>query len=201
MANLEKEGYEPARVELTGDTMKDALLMTLQKYHIDVSRSDYLVLTLHRQENLTDGTRLRSIFEGLIRSGRKIVFPAHPRSLQSMKTFGILEMLRGSQIQLCKPMGYVEFLRLMARADKILTDSGGVRREAYLLKKPCIVLIELSWFPEISRAGWKVLTGPDPSRITDLITNFEPTGPYRELFGDGRAHVKIVDGLMRRYAN
>ena len=201
IANLEKEGYEPERIEFTGDTMKDALLMTLQKYDIDVSRGDYLVLTLHRQENLTDGTRLRSIFEGLIRSGRRIIFPVHPRSLQSMKTFGVLEMVRGSQIELCKPMSYVEFLKLMARADKILTDSGGVRREAYLLKKPCIVLIELSWFPEISRAGWKVLTGPDPRRITDLITNFEPTGPYRELFGDGRAHVKIVDGLMKRYAN
>jgi UDP-N-acetylglucosamine 2-epimerase len=117
-----------------------------------------------------------------------------------MKDFGVLEMLQGSQIELCKPMEYVAFLRLTAGADKILTDSGGVRREAYLLKKPCVVLIELSWFPEISQAGWKVLTGPDPGRIADLIKTFEPTGPHQELFGDGAAHAKIVDGLMRRYA-
>ncbi len=117
-----------------------------------------------------------------------------------MKDFGVLEMLCGSKIELCNPMGYVDFLRLMAGADKILTDSGGVRREAYLLRKPCIVLIELSWFPEISRAGWKVLTGPDPDRIASLIEKFEPRGPYEELFGDGTAHVKIVDGLVRRYA-
>jgi UDP-N-acetylglucosamine 2-epimerase (non-hydrolysing) len=89
---------------------------------------------------------------------------------------------------------------LTAGADKILTDSGGVRREAYLLKKPCVVLIELSWFPEISQAGWKVLTGPDPGRIADLIKSFEPTRQHQELFGDGAAHAKIVDGLMRRYA-
>jgi UDP-N-acetylglucosamine 2-epimerase (non-hydrolysing) len=198
--NLKKEGYEPGRIELSGDTMKDALQLTLQKNDITVSRGDYLVLTLHRQENLADETRLRAIFEGLVRSGRKIIFPAHPRSLQSMKSFGILEMIHNSRLEICKPMGYVEFLRLMAAADKILTDSGGVRREAYLLKKPCIVLIELSWFPEISQAGWKILTGPDPDRIADLIRNFEPAGPYQELFGDGMAHVKIVDGLMRRYA-
>ena len=117
-----------------------------------------------------------------------------------MENFGLIDMLCQSQIHLCKPMGYVDFVRLAAGADKILTDSGGVRREAYLLRKPCIVLIELSWFPEISQAGWKVLTGPDPGRIADLIRNFEPAGPYQELFGDGTAHRKIVDGLVRRYA-
>ena len=110
-----------------------------------------------------------------------------------------MELLRNSQIELCKPMGYVDFVRLAAGADKILTDSGGVRREAYLLHKPCIVLIELSWFPEISQAGWKVLTGPEPDQIAKLIRNFEPLGPHRELFGDGAAHQKIVDVLVKRY--
>jgi UDP-N-acetylglucosamine 2-epimerase (non-hydrolysing) len=97
-------------------------------------------------------------------------------------------------------MRYVDFVRLAAGADKILTDSGGVRREAYLLRKPCIVLIELSWFPEISQAGWKVLTAPDADRIANLIQHFEPTSPHRELFGNGDAHRKIVDGLIVRYA-
>jgi UDP-GlcNAc3NAcA epimerase len=198
--NLEKEHYESDRIEFSGDLMKDALLATLKQYGIETSRGDYLALTLHRQENLTDGSRLRAIFTGLVRSERKIVFSAHPRTLQSMKNFGILEMLQGSQIEIRNPMNYVDFLRLMAGADKILTDSGGVRREAYLLKKPCIVLIELSWFPEISQAGWKVLTGPDPDRIVDLIRHFEPGGPHKELFGDGAAHLRIVDSLVKRYA-
>lgn len=200
VVNLQREGYEAKRIEFSGDLMKDALLTTLKQYNIEAVRGDYLVLTLHRQENLTDRARLGAIVAGLIKSQRRIVFSAHPRTLQSMRDFGILPMLRDSKIELCPPMGYVDFLRLMAAADKVLTDSGGVRREAYLLKKPCIVLIELSWFPEISQAGWKVLTGPDPDRIADLIHNFEPTGPYKELFGDGTAHVKIVDGLARRYA-
>lgn len=197
---LEREGYEPDRIEFSGDLMKDALLTTLEKYNIDVSRGDFLVLTLHRQENLTDRRRLRAIIEGLVKSERRIVFPAHPRALQSLQDFGLLELIRGSRIELCKPMGYVEFIRLTSGADKILTDSGGVRREAYLLRKPCIVLIEISWFPEIAEAGWKVLTRPEPDRIADLIWNFEPTGPHQELFGDGKAHQRIVDGLVRKYA-
>ncbi len=201
VGNLEKEGYESDRIEFSGDLMKDALLMTLKKYDIETSRGDYHVLTLHRQENVKDGVRLRAIIEGLVKAGRRIVFPAHPRTLQCMEDFGVVEMLRKSQIELCKPMGYVDFVRLAAGADKILTDSGGVRREAYLLGKPCIVLIELSWFPEISQAGWKVLTGPEPDRIAHLIRTFEPTGPHQELFGDGTAHRKIVDGLVRRYAD
>jgi len=197
--NLEKEGYEPHRIEFSGDLMKDALLMTLEKYGIQPSRGDYHVLTLHRQENLEEAPRLRAIIQGLVRAGRRIIFPAHPRTLKCLQDFGLMEILGKSQIELCKPMGYVDFVRLAAGADKILTDSGGVRREAYLLRKPCIVLIDISWFPEISQAGWKILTGPEPDRIAHLVSNFEPTGPYQELFGDGTAHRKIVDGLVRRY--
>jgi UDP-GlcNAc3NAcA epimerase len=198
--NLTREGYERERTELSGDLMKDALLITLKQHNIVPARGDYHVMTLHRQENVTDETRLRAILEGIVKSGQRVLFPAHPRTLQAMKAFGLLELLRGSRVELCKPMGYVEFIRLAAGANKVLTDSGGVRREAYLLRKPCIVLIELSWFPEILQTGWKVLTGPGPERIAKLIHNFEPTGEHKELFGDGKAHRNIVDGLMRRYA-
>ena len=201
VANLEKEGYEADRIELSGDLMKDALLLTLRKYGITPARGDYLVLTLHREENLTDPARLNAIIEGVARSGRRVVFPAHPRTLRQLKDSGAIDIIANSKIELSKPMGYVDFVRLAAGADKILTDSGGVRREAYLLGKPCIVLNELSWFPEISRIGWKVLTGPNPDRIACLIEKFEPTGPHMELFGDGAAHRKIADELVRRYAH
>lgn len=199
--NLAQEGYAPERVELSGDLMKDALLITLKKFQIEIQRKDYLVLTLHRQENLTNETRLRSILNGIIQSGRRVIFPAHPRTLQSIERFGLSKVIHNSHIELCKPMNYVDFVKLAAGADKILTDSGGVRREAYLLRKPCIVLFELSWFPEILRAGWMVLVGPEPSRIAHLIESFEPTGPYPELLGDGKAHQRIVDVLERKYAS
>jgi UDP-GlcNAc3NAcA epimerase len=201
VSNLTREGYESDRIVLSGDLMKDALLLTLARYDIRPSRGDYLVLTLHREENLMRPERLRAILDGIARSKRRVVFPAHPRTLGTMRTAGVMDIIADSSIELCKPMGYVDFIRVMAGADKILTDSGGVRREAYLLNKPCIVLIELSWFPEISRAGWKVLTGPDPDTIAALIREFEPSGAYVELFGDGAAHRRIADELTRRYAN
>jgi len=196
---LTRENYTTNRIVLSGDLMNDALTDTMAAYNIKPMRGDYLVLTLHRQENVQDPARLRAIFDGLVLSRRRIVFPAHPRTRKALESIGLMKMLARSSIELIKPLGYVEFTKLMAGADKVLTDSGGVRREAYLLKKPCIVLIELSWFPEISRAGWKVLTGPDPENIAHLVNSFEPTGEHVEIFGDGKAHVRIVDDLEKRF--
>ncbi len=199
--NLHREGFPADRAVLSGDLMKDALDETLRELAIPVRREGYLVLTLHREENVSDHDRLRGIFEGLMLSGRRIIFPAHPRTRRELGACGLTRRIARSAIEITAPLSYPDFIRLQAGADKILTDSGGVRREAYLLRKPCIVLIDLSWFPEIERAGWKVRTGPDPERIAALIRDFEPNGEYREIFGDGSAHVKIVAELRRRYAS
>ncbi len=198
--NLERESYDPKRIVFSGDLMKDALEDTLSSHDIKVNRGDYMVLTLHREENVESEERMSRIFEGLVESGKRIIFPAHPRTKKKIEASGLLKKIAHSKIEITKPMGYLEFLRITAGADKVLTDSGGVRREAYLLRKPCVVLIQLSWFPEISDAGWKVLTGPDPERIARLVRDFEPAGEYREIFGDGKAHVKILDDLAARFA-
>jgi len=197
--NLEQENFEPDRTVLSGDLMNDALVHTLKNNDIKIFRGEYMVLTLHREENVLQSERLESIIDGLIKSEKRIIFPAHPRTLNQIQKNGLMERLAPSKIEIVKPMGYLEFIRLMAGADKVLTDSGGVRREAYLMKKPCIVLIELSWFPEISEAGWKVLTGPNPEKIAFLIKDFEPTGEYRNIFGDGKAYLKIIDDLVKRF--
>ena len=164
-----------------------------------VNRGDYMVLTLHRQENVMQPERLKLIIDGLIRSEQRILFPTHPRTLKQIKRNGLMKGLAKSNIEVMPPKGYVDFIELLAGANKVLTDSGGVRREAYLLKKPCIVLIELSWFPEISAAGWKILTGPEPDRIARLIKDFEPTGEHVSLFGDGKAYEKIISDLEIRF--
>ena len=179
--------------------MKDALDHTIQSRGINVSRGDYMVLTLHRQENVDKRERLEAILEGLIKANQPIVFPAHPRTMKQIKANGLMKRLATSKIEIVKPMGYIEFMKLRAGADKVLTDSGGVRREAYLMKKPCVVLIELSWFPEISETGWKVLTGPDPETIARLVTEFEPDGEHPDIFGDGKAYLKIINDLEKRF--
>lgn len=196
--NLQNEGFENSRIELAGDLMKDALLVTLDTHQIVPARGDYLVMTLHRQETLAEEGTIRAILEGVIQADLRTVFPAHPRTLKMLEKYQLLPLIAQSRIELCKPLGYVDFVRLAAGADKVLTDSGGVRREAYLLRKPCIVLSDLSWFPEISEAGWKIRVGADSQRIAHLIRTFEPTGPHRGLFGDGYAHRKIVDVLEAR---
>ncbi len=199
VANLEKENYEAHRFLLTGDLMNDALMRTIEQNNINVTRGDYMVLTLHRHENVHQPERLKSIIKGLIESGQRILFPVHPGTKKQLESNGLLKQIMGSNIEIMNPVGYLDFVKLLAGANKVLTDSGGVRREAYLLKKPCIVLIELSWFPEISKAGWKVLTSPDPHRIAELVNNFEPVGEHVDLFGDGKAHLKIVDDLEKRF--
>lgn len=198
-ANLEREGYDLSRVIISGDLMKDALLYIMNHQNIQISKGDYMVLTLHRQENVLNFKRLESIVNGLIQSGERIIFPAHPRTREKLENFGLMKRLGKSKIEIVKPLGYIEFVRLAAGSHKILTDSGGVRREAYILKKPCIVLIELSWFPEISRAGWKVLANPNPKSIAFLINNFEPKGEHPEIFGNGRAYIKIICDLEERF--
>ena len=200
VANLKKENFGPDRILLTGDLMNDALVYTLAQNSIKPHRGDYLVMTLHRQENVQDPERLGRIIDGLIKSGKRIVFPAHPRTRKQIESSGLLKRIAASRIEMIDPMGYLDFIKLLAGADKVVTDSGGVRREAYLLKKPCIVPIELSWFPEISQAGWKVLTGPDPDRIARLVDNFEPTGNHIDIFGDGKAYINIIDDLEKRFS-
>jgi len=199
--NLKRENYSSNRIVLTGDLMNDVLLHTLEEKNIKPVRGDYMVLTLHRQENVVHQEGLKAILKGLIKSGKRIIFPVHPRTCKQIEANGLMPLITNSKIEIVKPMGYFDFVKLAAGADKILTDSGGVRREAYIMRKPCIVLIEISWFPEISEAGWKVLTGQDPERIAHLVNNFEPTGEWRNIFGDGKAYLKIINDLEKRFEN
>jgi len=97
-------------------------------------------------------------------------------------------------------VGYKDFVSLLAGADKVLTDSGGVRREAYILGKPVIVLIEITWFPAIARYGWKRIAGANREAIIDALRNFSPPAEHPSIFGDGRAHEHIVDALLARFS-
>jgi len=198
---LHREDFAPNRIVHSGDIMKDALMYTLEHNKIEVHRGDYMVLTLHRQENVSYQQRLETIIDGIIDSGQRVIFPAHPHTFKRIQENGLLDRIKRSKVELVKPLGYLDFVRLVAGANKVLTDSGGVRREAYLMKKPCVVLIELSWFPEIAQAGWKVLTGPDRGRIAHLINDFEPDTGHPNIFGDGQAHLKIIDDLENRFAD
>ena len=199
--NLCRENVPRERICFSGDLMKDALQYTLETQSIPVKRGDYVVATIHREENADNPQRLREIMSGLIQSKRKIHFPVHPRTRTHLEEFGILEEVKScDRIRMTEPTGYLEFIRLLAGADKVVTDSGGVRREAYLLRKPVIVPVELVWFPEILEAGWKIHVPPKASEVAAAVREFEPTGPHcPEIFGTGESERKIVDNIVEHY--
>ena len=137
----------------------------------------------------------------MMASKERIILPLHPRTRKNLEKFGMLKKIEKSNIEIIKPQGFVEFVKLLAGANKVLTDSGGVRREAYILGKPLIVLIDEKgvWWPEINKAGWSYVTGSDRRKIKDAIKRFEPKGARPEIFGDGKAAKRVVDILIERY--
>lgn len=194
--NLIKENFTKARVRLVGDLMKDSLLFTMKLNGISPNRGDYSVCTIHRQENVESKNRLENILKALVLCGSDIVFRVHPRTLKKIQEYDLLKLLKNSNVKLLEPAGYTEFVELISQANKVITDSGGVRREAYILGKPIILLLDLIWFPEIHDAGWACVVDDDQEKIITSIQEFEP--PRKEkpiIFGDGYAHKKIVDDI------
>ena len=200
VANLQIEGIK-GNIFLTGDVMLDSFLI----YHdiakrscrimetLDLKPKDYLLLTVHRAENTESRERLSNILEAVSRSPWEVIFPAHPRTIAAMKHFSLIEKVElAGNIRVIKPLGYLEMLLLEENAKKILTDSGGIQKEAYFLKVPCITLRERTEWMEIVEEGWGILVGADRLKILDAIMNFEGSERYNQnIFGNGRASDKI----------
>ena len=194
--NLKKEGISD-RVHLTGDVMYDALLHNIkiaEKSNIlemlHVTSKDYFLVTIHRQSNTDDAENLSNILNALSQVEGKVLFPVHPRTQKFIKTYGLEEKIKDN-VSLVKPVGYIDFLWLEKNAKKILTDSGGIQKEAYLLKIPCITLRENTEWVETIEDGWNVLVGADTEKITEAAKSFTPPQKQSNHFGDGKASEKI----------
>lgn len=196
--NLKKEGIVDG-VCNAGDVMFDVLLhnkeIAEERSTIigdsGLGHKQYLVTTIHRQSN-TDGKRnLQNIVDALCEVEETIMFPVHPRTAKYLEEYGLYEKLK-KHVELIKPLGYLDFLKLMAHARKILTDSGGVQKEAYMLKVPCITLRENTEWIETVEDGWNVLVGVNKERIIRAVNEFEPDGKQRKVFGDGNASERIA---------
>ncbi len=203
VANLKKEGITKG-VYNVGDVMFDSLLHNIQiaesmstiLEELELKEKKFLLATIHRAENTDEKDNLTNIVESFIESGEKIVFPAHLRTFKYLREYNLYNKLESSEnVLLMKPVGYLDFLMLMKHSKKILTDSGGVQKEAYLLSVPCITLRETTEWVETIEDGWNVLVGTDKEKIMDRVKNFEPKGKQRNVFGDGKASEKIGDVL------
>jgi len=204
--NLNCEGLSKG-VYLTGDVMVDAqrdcTVIAEKRSHIleelGLRSQGYYLATIHRAENTDDPQRLKSIVEALKEIG-DVVFPCHPRAEKYLKQLGLWEKLRAGA-KVIKPVGYLDMITLEKNARKILTDSGGVQKEAYLLGVACITLRDETEWVETVDDGWNVLAGADREKIIDLTGNFEPQKPKRDVFGPGDASIKTakcIDELVMK---
>lgn len=195
--NLSQEGLH-AGVYRVGDVMYDAILYNEQLaqrkstilQEMNLTPRGYLVATVHRAENTENATRLREILEALSALKEKVIFPVHPRTQQAIQQLGFAFPGHVSCIQ---PLSYFDMLMLTKNARLILTDSGGLQKESFLLKTPCVTLREETEWVETVQAGWNVLVGADRGRVTYAVRHFNPPTEYpRDLYGDGQASQKIV---------
>lgn len=198
VSNLEREGIV-RNVYQVGDVMYDvfrqqAELAGRQTILRDLALEphSYLLATIHRAENVDEPARLHRILTGLGRAGSLVVLPIHPRTRAALQRS---PWSLPDHIRLIDPVGYLEMVALEQAARLILTDSGGVQKEAYFVGVPCITLRDRTEWTETVRAGWNTLAGSDPDRIAAAVLSAQPPVDRPQLFGDGQASEKIVNSL------
>jgi len=202
--NLAKEGIIEG-VYNTGDVMVDAILYARQKVknpkkdsELNLKSKDYLLVTIHRASTTDVKDNLKNIVDALCQIGKTIVFPAHPRTVKQLKAFGLYDKL-ASCVRIIEPLGYLDFITLLDNSKKVITDSGGVQKEAYLFQIPCMTLRDTTEWPETVKTGWNVLVGTDVREIVERASIGEPYKEYKPLFGIGacREIAKILEDRER----
>lgn len=199
ITNLEKEGRAQF-THFTGDVMYDSVLY--YKHWIEQSQNEkettpskepYFLATIHRAENTDDPSKLEEIFAALSYVDAKFIVPLHPRTRKILDD----KIKIGTNIQIIEPVGYLEMLQLTLGATKVITDSGGLQKEAYFLQKPCITIrTETEWIETI-HGGWNIITGTNSQKIIQAIKAPSPTQPQTNQFGDGNAAQHIIDIIVK----
>lgn len=194
--NLRKEGVAHSGVHLTGDVMCDMLEMVRPKIGRPATDEPYYFCTIHRPYNTDDAARLKRILVCLNNLPLPVILPLHPRTKSRMAFAGLNEE-DFSNIRFTKPMGYLECLSHQNGAQCVITDSGGIQKEAYMLRKKCITLrTETEWNDTLLH-GWNTLVFEDIESIAGLVSG--QSGLYvAGMFGDGQAAVHITR-ILREY--
>jgi UDP-GlcNAc3NAcA epimerase len=194
-AILEQEGVD-GRIEVVGDVMMDAnlRLAPIARERSSILRrlglapGDYVVVTLHREANVVE-PRLGRILEGLNRLDERVVFPAHPRTRAALKgqSFPGLTLL--------EPLGYLDFAALASQARVIITDSGGLQKEAYWYGVPCVTPRPSTEWMDTVELGANILVDDDPHRLVEAVSAAHMPDDRPQLYGDGRAAERVAAAL------
>jgi UDP-GlcNAc3NAcA epimerase len=200
--NLAKEGLTTG-VHQVGDPMYDAVLMFSEKAGqvstiletLGLQKGGYLLATVHRAYNTDDPRALETIVSTLASLDEPVIFPVHPRTRQKINQMGLINRKSSiKNLQFIDPVSYLDMLLLEQNARMILTDSGGVQKEAYFFDVPCLTLRPETEWVETVQSGWNVLVGTDQERILSGLNHVFPDLDNRsDLFGDGHAASKMAD--------
>ncbi len=194
--NLKREGFGHfgCRIVQSGDVMEDAALFYAKKasahstiiQDLGLSHSNFLICTLHREENTNDARRLRELVAGLNELGEthKIVMPLHPRTKAALIKEGL-----DLRVQLISPVGYFDMIMLLKNSSLVITDSGGLQKEAYFFSSSCVTMRDQTEWTELVKNGFNLLVGANKERLTDGVRSML-SKPFRrtvELYGNGKA--------------
>lgn len=197
--NLKKEGITQG-VHLVGDIMKDVLLQSVDmakekseilKKHSLIPR-EYFLCTIHRAENTNNPERINNFFETLFSLDKTVILPLHPRTKKLIPNELAKRIKKHAHIRIIDPVSYLDMVQLELNAKTILTDSGGVQKEAYILKTPCVTLRTETEWKETLIGNWNQVGGVEPDSILKALNNTPDDDQYLELYGDGKAAEKIT---------
>ena len=204
--NLEAEGIidcdkgqnptsDKKRVRMTGDIMYEASLYYRAHNNVKIDDKDFILLTIHRQENTDNIGRLSSIVRAInALSDERFVFPVHPRT---RKILALNNLSFGSHVKLIDPIGYFEMIAYEENCKCVLTDSGGVQKEAFFFEKPCITMRDSTEWVELVESGWNTLTGADEQKIIKSVRDVKRPLVVPTLYGKGNCADQICKILMK----
>lgn len=204
VAHLVREGIRD-HVYQVGDIMYDgvlafrsaALAESAMPGKLGLQPGQYVLATIHRAENTDSPGRLAAILGAVARLGRTVVMPLHPRTAGYVKKWGLERLLNAPNIKQCSPLPYLDMLCLLHHAEAVLTDSGGLQKEAYMLQVPCVTLrSETEWGGTVA-AGWNRLAPPDSEdAIVAAYQAIEAPHESPPIFGDGHTAEAIVRHIV-----
>lgn len=198
--NLKAEGFDNfnTNIEVVGDVMYDAALFYAAQIKEPIKETDFFLCTLHRAENTDDLDRLRSLVEGLneIHKKSKVKLPLHPRTAAIIEKNNI-----PLEVDTIPPQGYLEMIQLLKNCKAVITDSGGLQKEAFFFKKPCITMRDQTEWVELVDNGYNVLVGADKSKLIAEADAIEGKNLdfSKNLYGEGDAGLKIANSMMKHF--